>query len=81
MHKMSCRDGMVRRAGSNRKDPQEANTTDALTEEDYEKMKKFRTTRGRHLTIYCKEISNVVCFSERDSVAICSCTTSLYLSC
>ena len=57
---MSCRDDIVRRAGSESKDPQEVKATEALTEQDFERMKKFRTTRRRHLTIYCKEISNIV---------------------
>ena len=59
---MSCHDDMVRRAGSNSKemDPQGTNTTEVLTEKEYETTKKYRTTRRRHLTIYCKEISNMV---------------------
>ena len=65
--KMSCPDDMVRRAGSESKDPQEVKATEALTEQDFERMKQFRTTRRRHLTIYCKEISNMVenCGSRR----------------
>ena len=51
---------MVRRAGSASKDPQEVKATEVLTEQDFERIKKFRTTRRRHLTIYCKEISNMV---------------------
>lgn len=39
MHKISCLDDMVYGAGSNSNDPQEANATKALTEQDYERMK------------------------------------------
>ena len=48
------------RAGFKSKDPQEINATEALTEQDSERMKKFRTTRKRYPTNNCKEISNMV---------------------
>ena len=49
---------MVRQAGSTSKrvEPQEL----IVTEKDFEKLKNIRTTKRGYVTIYCKEINNMI---------------------